>query len=158
MQQNINFHFNFTAGQSTPYVGVLLKLHLEQTPYSRVRVRRNTFTSFCNHFSHHKVTYLTPSNLRSWFMKLKEENNYADRNLNNLKACLNHFFNFLMIHHYLPKNPLSEIKFSRRYTMKRNRVILSHNEVMHALAATQAHSPNVVYPFIFTLVHTGARR
>jgi len=28
---------------------------------------------------------------------------------------------------------------------------------MVALEATKAHSPTVVYPFIFTLVHTGAR-
>ena len=29
---------------------------------------------------------------------------------------------------------------------------------MNLLEATKAHSPTVVYPFVFTLVHTGARR
>ncbi len=158
MQQNINFHFTLTPNESTPLVGALLRLHLEQNPESRVRDRRNTFISFCNSFSHQKVTQLTPASVRAWMMQLKERKGYCDRNMNHIKSDLNYFFNFLVQNDYLRRNPLSEVKFSRRYTMKRNRVILSHNEVIQALAATQAHSPDVVYPFIFALAHTGARR
>ena len=37
-------------------------------------------------------------------------------------------------------------------------MILSHKEVLEALEAMKAHSPTIVYPFLFTLAHTGARR
>ena len=150
--------FYITPSRSTPTVGALLRLHLEQYPDSRVRKRRNTFTAFCNSFNHFKVNQLTPSVLKVWFLTLKEKKNYSDRNLIHIKSDLNHFFKFLAETAYLPRNPLNEIKFSRRYSLKRDRVILSHNEIMNLLEATKAHSPTVVYPFIFTLVHTGARR
>ncbi len=147
-----------TLRQKTPCVGTLIKLHLEENPKSKFRDRKNTFVAFCNAFSHQKVTHLTPSALRAWILALKERKNYSDRNMNHIKSDLNYFFNFLVKKDYLPKNPLSEIKFSRKYSLKRNRIVMSHNEIMAALDATKAHSHDVVYPFIFTLVHTGARR
>lgn len=147
-----------TPLQGIPYVGALMKLHLEEHPESRVRDRRNTFIAFCTTFSHQRVTHLTPSVVRAWLLALKEKRNYSDRNLNHIKSDLNHFFRFLVKRHYLPRNPLNEVRFSRRYSLKRQRVILSHEEVMTALAATQSHSPTVVYPFIYCLAHTGARR
>lgn len=150
--------YNLTLGQSVPFVGTLLKMHLEEVPDSRVRERRNIFTAFCDSFSHQKVSQLTPSNLKAWFFELREKNNYSDRNLNHIKSDLNHFFKFLVKNDYLPRNPLNEVKFSRRYTLKRDRVILFHSEIMAALEAMKVQSPTVVYPFIFTLVHTGARR
>jgi integrase len=75
-----------------------------------------------------------------------------------IKSDLNHFFRFLAENGYLSKNPLNEVKFSRRYSLRRDRVILSHGEVLEALAAMKELSPTVVYPFIFSLAHTGARR
>ncbi len=91
-------------------------------------------------------------------MSLKEQKGYSDRNLNHIKSDFNEFFKFLVARDYLYRNPLSAVKFSRKYSLKRNRVILSPDEIAAALEATKAHSPDVAYPFIFTLVHTGARR
>ncbi len=147
-----------TISESTPFVGTLLKLHLEENPNSRVRMRRNTFTAFCTAFNHLKVTHLTPLMLKAWFLELKERNCYSDRNLIHIKSDLNHFFRFLAESGYLPRNPLNEVKFSRKYSLKRDRVILSHREVLEALGAMKELSPTVVYPFVFTLAHTGARR
>ncbi len=79
---------------------------------------------------------------------LDEYNATQDELYNEENTKVNHFFRFLVHRHYLPRNPLNEIRFSRRYSLKRQRVILCHEEVMNALTATQAHSPTVVYPFL----------
>lgn len=115
------------------------------------------FTSFCTTFSHQCVNQLTHVNLREWFEKIKNRYSFTDRNLNNIKSHLNHFFRYLVSEGHLLVNPLSQIRFTRKYTPARSRFILSQIEIMEMLEAIKEHSP-VVYPFIFVLVHTGARR
>jgi integrase/recombinase XerD len=96
--------------------------------------------------------------LESWLRNLQKQNDYCDRNLNAIKGLLSHFFRFLVDEGYLTANPLDKIKFDRRRNQTRQQVVLSKNEVLQLLAAMKDHCPNQVYPFIFCIVHTGARR
>ena len=55
-------------------------------------------------------------------------------------------------------NPLDKIKFSKKAPLKRARVILSPDEIKDMLEKMQEHSGDIVYPIIFVITHTGARR
>jgi integrase len=104
-----------------------------------------------------RLSQMTATKLRDWLLELKKTNNYTDRNLNHIKSDLNHFFKYLIAEGFSHKNPLNSIKFSRKYTLKRPRVILTRQEIEEALDAMKEHS-EVVYPYIYCVVHTGARR
>src|SRR4051794_26210937 len=93
------------AHQSDPYVGLLLKAHLEENPQSKIKDRRRVFISFCNSFSVLKVSQLSGNKLRDWFLQLQEQIGCTDRNLIHIKSDLNHFFRYLMVEGLLPKNP-----------------------------------------------------
>lgn len=144
--------------QDDPYVGLLLKEHLEHYPQSKVTKRRNAFVSFCDNFATLKVSQVTATKLQNWLQELKRKNDYTDRNMNHIKSNLNHFFKYLVTEAYCSKNPLDNVKFNRQYSPRKARVILSHNEMLSVLEAMKAHSPDTVYPFIYCLAHTGARR
>ncbi len=143
---------------NSPYMGVLLKLHLEQSPNSKIRERKNIFASFCQNFGHRKASQITPKELRDWLLGLQQKNNYSEQNLRAIKPLLNHFFKFLVSEGYLASNPLEKVKFNSRTPSTRQRVLLSKTEVALVLEALKKESPGVVFPFIFSLAHTGARR
>lgn len=147
-----------TLNQATPYIGILLKVHLEQNPESKIRDRKNVFSSFCDHFAHLRVTEVTPVKIKNWLLALQKQNGYSDRNLHAIKPLLNHFFKFLVQEGHLVSNPLDQVRFNRRSPPTRNRVVLSEQEVNEMLEALFKMSPAVIYPFIFTLTHTGCRR
>lgn len=74
------------------------------------------------------------------------------------KSNLNHFFWYLVNEGYLVVNPMNHVKFSRKYTPSKSRVILSQIDVMDMLDKMKDHGPTIVYPFIYCLAHSGARR
>ncbi len=157
MQYYTNIHLNLNPSQSTPTVGTLLRLHLEQSPASKVRERKNVFFWFCNAFVHQKITQLTPVNLKRWLLQVKMENNYSNRNLEAIKSLLNHFFKFVVAEGFLSSNPLDHVVFER-CPPTRSRVILNESEIIAMLEAFKKESPSILHPYILVLANTGARK
>jgi integrase len=139
------------------YVGVLLREHLQKRPNSKIAVRRNCFLSFCNYFNRYHVNQVTTEALKDWFQKQRSERNLTDSSLNKTRAGLNHFFKYLVEENIITTNPLAPIWFKGKHKKKRDRVILSPKEIKDMLQLMEEFSPDILYPFIFTLAHTGAR-
>ncbi len=145
------------AFDTTP-VNQLMKYHLEQDPNSRIRERKNHFLSFCEEFGHRPINQIGKNELTSWFRKIKERDDLSDRTLNTVKSNLNAFFNFLVDESVITHSPLQKVRFERRPPPRRQRVVLSVEEVKEVLENARNSSPKVLFPFLFTAAYTGARR
>lgn len=145
------------AFDTTP-VSQLMKYYLEQVPDSRVRERKNHFLSFCDEFGHRPISQVGKNELLTWFRKIKETDDLSDRTLATIKSNLNSFFNYLVDDEIISSSPLLKIKFERRPPPRRQRVVLSIDEVKQVLENAQNFSPKLLYPFLFATAYTGARR
>ncbi len=143
---------------SEMYVGHLIERHLKECPESRMTERKNVFLSFCQEFNNVKLKYLTTSTLKHWFVKIKSERDYSERTLNAIKTQLNYFFKFLEHDGLIGQSPLSHIRFKRSVPPKRPRIVLSIDEVRTILANAKTFSPDVLFPYLSCIAHTGARR
>lgn len=146
-----------TAYFSKMLIGELIKKHLEDRPQSKLLERKNVFKAFNDQFGSIKLTFLSEDLLRKWLLGLQAENNYTDQNMLHIKSQLNHFFNYLVEKNYYIISPLSKIKFKRKSSTQ-HRTVLSKEEIQSLLEKAQAISPVTLYPFLYTLVHTGMRR
>ena len=134
-----------------------MKLHLADNPDSLILERRNSFLSFCAAFNHLPVDQLTVENLANWFTDLRTKQGYGNKNLNCIRINMNAFFKWLVGNEHLPKNPLESIRFRLTQTRDRPRTIMAADEIADMLGKLKALNP-IIYPFIYTLVHTGARK
>lgn len=159
-QKDLEIQFKTKGAQSFSQVPVakLLDRHLEQFPSSRVTERKGVFLSFCYEMGHRPISSVGKTELQAWFEKIKEENDYSDRTLNAIKSQLNAFFGYLKDEDIIRFNPLSEIKFKRKPPMRRPRIVLSAEEVKELLENAQKFSPTYLYPYLYTIANTGARR
>ena len=139
-------------------VSQLLKLHLEQNPDSRILERKNHFLSFCDEFGHLPINHVNRVNLSTWFKKIKETDDLSDRTLLTVRSNLNSFFKYLEDKEVISESPLKKIKFERKPPPRRQRVVLSVNEVNSIIQNAKYFSPDLLYPFLFTVAYTGARR
>lgn len=96
--------------------------------------------------------------LKFWFEHIKKTNNLSDRTLNTIKSDLNSFFKDLVEQNIIEQSPLEKIKFERRPTPRRKRIVLCVLEVLEILKNVEVFSPNLLFPFLFLCAHTGARR
>lgn len=135
-----------------------LKFFLEKYPASKIRSRKNHFTSFVEKFGVYKVTEVSISDLESWMAKQKAATNLSDRTMNAVKTQFYQFFEYLVNEEYIPKNPLKKIRFKRFDIPRRKRVILSVEEMHTVLANVKMFSPTVLFPYLSCAAHTGARR
>lgn len=71
---------------------------------------------------------------------------------------LNYFFKYLDKEGIIESNPLKSIYFKRNGKRTRDKVVLSQAEIEEMLKNLKEFSPDFLYPFIYILVHTGARR
>jgi len=145
------------AFNATP-IANLMALHLSKNPNSKVTARKNSFISFCEHFGHFKICDLKRNDLENWFYKIKQINDYSDRTLNHIKSMLNTFFKFLITEEIIHHSPLDDIKFASNPPAKRQRIVLSKDEVMLLLQNARQFDPQYFYPLLFTITYTGARR
>jgi integrase len=144
--------FNSTA------VNQLMQEHLEKVPNSRVRERKNSFLSFCEEFGDRPINQVGKNEIQAWFRKIKEEHDYSDRTLNTIKSNINAFFSFLVDENVIAISPLSKIRFERKPPPRRQRVVLSVDEVLKILEDTENFSQEMLYPFLLMAAFTGARR
>jgi integrase len=145
------------AFDTTP-VNQLMKYYLEKVPGSRVLERKNHFLSFCDEFGHRPINQVGKNELLSWFRRNKEKDDLSDRTLSTVKSNLNAFFNFLVDDGIITDSPLLKIQFERKPPPRRQRVVLSIDEVKQILENAKNFSPKLLYPFLFAAAYTGARR
>lgn len=135
-----------------------MKLYIECFPHAIVRSRKNQFSAFIETFSAYKVCELNVNDLRQWFEERKQLKNLSDRTLLRIRSQFFGFFEFLVDENYLMSNPLKKLKFKRFDTPRRTRVILSIDEVKEMLKNAKTFDEKNLFPFLYTLANTGARR
>ncbi len=140
------------------FVNQLIKIYLEEFPNSSMRERLYHFEDFCDTFGKFLVTDINRHNLRDWMLKRKELYMLHDRTMLRLKYNLNGFFKFLVEEEIILKNPLDYIKFSNSAPSRRKRTLLSVDEINEILDKAKGFSPRVLYPALYALAHTGARK
>lgn len=140
------------------FVGHLMKMYLMRHPDSLVTQRRNSFISFCDTFNRFEIEQVNVDVLRGWFQKLKDDNGYSNKTLLCIKILINNFFKWLVVEKIIASNPLLNIQFKVSKCLKRPRVVLAEEEVRLMLELMKEHCPQIILPYIYTLVHTGARK
>lgn len=135
-----------------------MKMYLERFPNSTVRARKNHFQSFIENLGIYRVSEITSSDLREWFEARKKAGNLSEKTLNTLRSQFYGFFEFLEDEGHIQGNPLKKIRFKRHDNPRRLRVVLSVEEVKELLENAKKFDPKTLYPYLYTLAHTGARR
>lgn len=135
-----------------------IKLFLEKFPRTSIKNRKNHFISFVDVFGSHRVTEFTTNDFREWLEKRKSAANLSDRTMNGIKSQFYGFFEFLIEEGYLKGNPVKKVKFKRYDNPRRPRVVLAIEEVKQILANAKTFDKETLYPVLYTLAHTGARR
>ncbi|MFZ4402818.1 MAG: tyrosine-type recombinase/integrase [Pseudobdellovibrionaceae bacterium] len=135
-----------------------LKIYLEKFPNSSIRSRKNHFREFVECFGTHRVSELNTNDLLEWLNASKDKANLSERTMNGVKSQFFGFFEFLADEDYIRKNPIKKIRFKRHDNPRRPRVILSIDEVVSLLANAKTFSAKILYPYLYTIAHTGARR
>lgn len=143
---------------SNERVGNLMKFHVEKIPTTRVTRNKRFFRAFMDAFGSYRISQLTKGDLHAWLIKYRDGNNLSDKSMNNFKIYLNHFFSFLVNENILTMNPLLGIRFRKNAPMRRPRVVLSIEEVQTLIANVKEFSPNLLYPYLYTVAHAGARK
>ena len=67
-------------------------------------------------------------------------------------------FDNLIEQRLISNSPLEQIKFKRKVAPKRPRIILSVDEVRLILANAKTFSPDVLFPYLYVVANTGARK
>lgn len=135
-----------------------IKLHLEKYPNSRMLERKRHFDSFCKEFGARSINQVGKSEIAHWFQKIKTDHDLSDRTLNTIKSDLNSFFRDLEDEGVIQQSPLQKIKFERNPPMRRQRVVLSIDEIHRILEGAKVHSPKLLHPVLFVAAYTGCRR
>lgn len=139
-------------------VSQAMKLFIEKFPNAIVRERKNHFRNFIDSFGDHRICELNTNDLIQWFGSRKSEANLSERTMNRVRSQFYGFFEFLVDEDYIRLNPVKKIKFKRHDNPRRPRVVLSVDEVHEVLNNAKTFSPDVLYPYLYTVAHTGARR
>lgn len=135
-----------------------MKTYIEKFPNSGVRERKNQFHSFIETFGTHRVSEFTGTDLRTWFESRKKFGNLSELTLNRIRCQFFGFFEFLVEEGHVPENLLKKIKFKRYDNPRRARVVLSVEEVREVLENAKTFDPKTLYPYLYALANTGARR
>jgi integrase/recombinase XerD len=139
-------------------VSTALESYIKNFPGSSIRNRKNHFKSFVDNFGAFKVNQISSNDLRSWLLKSKEHSDLSDKTLNSIRSQFSGFFKQLVEEDQIKLNPLDRVKFKRNANPKRPRVVLSIDEVKTIISNAKVFSPNLLYPYLSTVAHTGARR
>ncbi|MCM2351929.1 MAG: site-specific integrase [Bacteriovoracaceae bacterium] len=135
-----------------------IKLYLEKFPNSPIRDRKNHFTSFVESLGTYRVSELTTNDLKSWFDSRQKEGNLSEKTLNGMKSQFYGFFEFLVSEDLIRQNPLLKIKFKRFDVPRRARIVMSVDEVKEILDHAKKFDTKTLYPYLYTLAHTGPRK
>lgn len=135
-----------------------IKLYLEKFPNASIKSRRNHFTSFVEKLGINRISELSSNDLKSWFEFRQKEGNLSEKTLNGMKSQFYGFFEFLVSEDLIRHNPLLKIKFKRFDVPRRARIVMSVEEVKEILDHAKKFDAKTLYPYLYSLAHTGARK
>ncbi|MBY0516248.1 MAG: site-specific integrase [Bacteriovoracaceae bacterium] len=139
-------------------VSDLCKVYLSLYPKSIITSRKNHYDSFIKQFKNERIKDLNTSSIGQWFNEIRMRGNLSERTLAQVRSQLSPFFKWLVTEEILKANPLLNIKFKRNVLPKRQRCILSEGEIKKILDLAQEFDKNTLYPFLYAVIQTGARR
>jgi integrase len=140
-------------------VEFMMRIHFEKCPNTQVRKVIHIYAKFMNEFKHFKVRDIKTSDMRAFFLNLQEKHDYSETTLKNMKCGINHFFRFLCEEEVLLKNPLDDLIFDPNPPPRRKRIVLEPHELKQIMEAAKTFfAPAYFYGFLYTVLHTGARK
>lgn len=139
-------------------IKVLIKLHLYDVPNSKLRDRKQVFQIFKQDLGELYPASITTLFLTNWLRNLKIQRNYSEKTMSHIKCMLNHFFKWLYKQEAVQKNPILEIKFKQNLPPQIPRRFFNSNQIQKILYTSKNVSAPRFYTFLYSLVHTGARR
>lgn len=143
---------------STQTISELLELHIKNCPWTRVTARKNAFVSFCEHFSHQRISNVGKTEVQEWLLNYQKKNTLSDKTMNRIKSHIGCFFTYLKDEGIIQSSPMTEIKFRLNAPMVRPRVVLSIEEVKQILENAKIFSTDVLFPYLYVIANIGARR
>jgi integrase/recombinase XerD len=135
-----------------------MKTYIDRFPNAIVRQRKNHFKDFIDRHGDHKISELNTSDMREWMEKRKADGNLSERTMLRVRAQFFGFFEFLVDEDHIKINPVKKIRFKRYDNPRRPRVVMTVEEVLYILKSANGFSRDKLYPYLYTIAHTGARR
>ena len=136
----------------------ICRIYNELHPDSTIISRKNHYQSFVFNFRDVPIKNINTSDLMEWMIDTQKKSNLSERTLLQIKCQFNPLFKWLLLEGIIPSNPMTNIKFRRNVSPKRNRCVMSHLEVGQILEDAKSLDTKNLFPYLYTLAHTGARR
>ncbi len=134
---------------------MLSYLKLNDRPLIK-RLGEPFFLLFVENFGHVPAMSVTQTDLLCWLQNIQTERNYTSNSMRNIKSSINQFFQFIVDSKALQENPMDKTKAIEGLP-PRDRTVLTESEIKDLLSRVKAVSPDLIYPVVFLLAHTGAR-
>lgn len=151
------FVANGTGATSAHTVNYWMKSYLELSRQPLIkRLGEPFFLAFIENFGHEPVVNITQDTLLNWLQNIQTIRSYSTESMRNIKSSVNQFFQFIVDSKALQVNPMAKTKMIIGLP-SRERIVLTDIEITKLLGAVKAVSPNLIYPVVFLLAHTGAR-
>ncbi|MCP4911516.1 MAG: site-specific integrase [Oligoflexia bacterium] len=139
-------------------IKTLVKIHFLENENSKFNERKIHLKNFLISFGAKTPSELKTNELHKWLKNYQLENNFTDKNMCHIKCQLNVFFKWLESEKIVNSNILIPIKFKQNGPPKKARVVLSTHEIRSILENAKKYKSEFLYSFLYTLIHTGARR
>lgn len=151
------FSANGLNASSAIKISVLLKMYLESNQMTKMRrLGLPMFLSFAETFGDLPAMNVTKVELIAWIDRMKEERSFADRTMENVKAYVSPFFEFLVDTNVIRENPFAKVVIPRGKSNKKHEKLMEE-EIKDLLQRVKAVSPDLIYPVAYFLAQTAAR-
>jgi len=136
----------------------LIEIHLIQNKKSLFNQRKIVFFDFRKTFSDLFVKDISSESIEKWMLDFQERRQYTEKTMCLIKCQTNYFMKWLEKKKLIVVNPLHKIKFRQNLPPQKERAILSQSEIKTVCHNAKLFDPVVFYPFLYAIIHTGARR
>lgn len=151
------FSANGLNASSAIKVSVLLKMYLESNQMTKLRrLGLPMFMSFTETFGDMQAMQVTKNDLTAWMDRMKQERGFADRTMENIKAYVSPFFEFLVDTNVIRENPFAKVVVPRGKSSKKHEK-LTEEEIRDLLIRVKAISPDLIYPVVYFLAQSACR-
>lgn len=151
------FMANGTGATSAHTINYWMKSYLELNNRPLIkRLGEPFFLAFIENFGHVPAMNVTQIDLLCWLQNIQTERSYTANSMRNIKSSINQFFQFIVDSKALQENPMDKTKAIEGLPPK-DRTVLTESEIKDLLQRLKAASPDLIYPVVFLLAHTGAR-
>lgn len=147
----------FQSYSSAESIEIWMRRYLEMNPKAFIVKQGNPLMqSFLKTFGHVPAMSVSHESLLPWLEGFQQERKLSSKTMPNIKSAINQFFQFIVDSKSLAANPMVEIKTIAGLPSK-DRTVLTESEIEILLQKIKAASPDLIYPVVFLLAHTGAR-